>query len=450
LNPLKKQLAITGGASHRSLLSELPPPNNAMKKTLATLMLAAILSHADFVGILKAAENMPGVKPGSGTTTATNALEVENRAFILKTASAGDSESLGTALIFASQEGYKDIVESLIGKGAKLNAKTALGATALMMASQQGHKELAEMLIAKGADVNETSINGSTALMLAALRGHKETVELLTAKGADINSKALNGDTALTMASYNGHKEIVEFLVAKGASNVSKKPTSDSLSGAQIAALTKLINGEAAKTLPEVQGLLELKAANGLMIFESDDRLTVIAPGTIGNLSIRTANSQTIVHAICKRNVGNAALFAASNNMLFVATAMPGKTTPIPVIPSNFKPMTSVTGTNLTGRDLFDLWRSDIYNQTGSLGQRLNTMDETSLKDFCALLEQFPVAQVESHLKWLTDDSRATVANTAKASLIKWQTNWIDFLAKEARPSVQQNTKPSTDKPKMR
>ena len=47
-----------------------------------------------------------------------------------------------------------EIVQALIDKGADVNAKDKKGATALMLASQKGYKEIVQLLITKGADVN--------------------------------------------------------------------------------------------------------------------------------------------------------------------------------------------------------------------------------------------------------------------------------------------------------
>ena len=107
-----------------------------------------------------------------------------------------------TPLHKAAYEGYREIVELLIAKGADVNAKGGVtkGTIPLHKAASNGHKEVAEVLIAKGADVNAKSENGRTSLHNAALSGHKEVVELLISKGADLNAMHVTGGTPLDSA----------------------------------------------------------------------------------------------------------------------------------------------------------------------------------------------------------------------------------------------------------
>jgi ankyrin repeat protein len=122
-----------------------------------------------------------------------------------------------TALIYASRNGYKDIVELLLKYKADINIKNKFGNTALIYALRNGYKEIVELLLKYKADVNIKDNYGSTALILASYNGHIEIVELLLKHGADVNIQNLSGNTALILASYNEHKEIVELLKRHGA-----------------------------------------------------------------------------------------------------------------------------------------------------------------------------------------------------------------------------------------
>jgi ankyrin repeat protein/predicted nucleotidyltransferase len=122
-----------------------------------------------------------------------------------------------TALLVATYNGHKEIVELLLEKGADIEAKSNKGNTALLFAAFNGHKEIVELLLEKGADIEAKNNNGDTALLWAAFNEHKEIVELLLEKGAAIEAKTNNGDTALLLAAKNGNKEIVELLLEKGA-----------------------------------------------------------------------------------------------------------------------------------------------------------------------------------------------------------------------------------------
>ncbi|HLC18327.1 MAG TPA: ankyrin repeat domain-containing protein, partial [Thermodesulfobacteriota bacterium] len=93
-----------------------------------------------------------------------------------------------TGIIDAAIKGDLKGVQSLLAKGADVNAKRSDdGATALYMASQEGHTEVVKELLAKGADVNIKAGNGATALIIASKESHTEVVKELLAKGADVN-----------------------------------------------------------------------------------------------------------------------------------------------------------------------------------------------------------------------------------------------------------------------
>ena len=128
-----------------------------------------------------------------------------------------------TSLYYAAQNGYKEIAELLIEKGADVNVKlesqTAKeygmgGATPLRGAVANDHKEMAELLIAKGADVNVKEGLGITLLHFANTR---EIAELLIAKGLDVNAKDAEGWTPLHSAVANGHAEVAKLFIEKGA-----------------------------------------------------------------------------------------------------------------------------------------------------------------------------------------------------------------------------------------
>ena len=58
----------------------------------------------------------------------------------------------------AAKRGDLPAVERFIANGADVNVKTTDGITALMIASLNGHKEVVQSLLIKGADVNAETI----------------------------------------------------------------------------------------------------------------------------------------------------------------------------------------------------------------------------------------------------------------------------------------------------
>lgn len=133
-----------------------------------------------------------------------------------------------TALMFASNFGYLEMIDELLDRGADPNTAQADGATALMLAAQAGQSEAVDKLIRRGANVNKRHQDGRTALMLAAGSGtiqvknvtdsnHRAIVIALLAANADVSVVSRNGRTALTEAGSTDHNDLVPFFLARGA-----------------------------------------------------------------------------------------------------------------------------------------------------------------------------------------------------------------------------------------
>jgi ankyrin repeat protein len=117
--------------------------------------------------------------------------------------------------IYAANRGDAAAVQTLLSKGADVNAKWSGGKTALMFASLNGHREVVQMLLAKGADVNTKDTDGNTALVYASRKGHHE--QALLSKGANVNAMGGFLETALMNASRKGHSEVEALLMQAGA-----------------------------------------------------------------------------------------------------------------------------------------------------------------------------------------------------------------------------------------
>lgn len=129
-----------------------------------------------------------------------------------------------TALTFAARFGYSSIAQSLLEKGASVNAKGKNGESPLVWASRKGHTEVVKILAARGADLRD----GDNPMQLAVSAGHVTTVKALLDAGADVESvyritlavppfRVTEGKSSLLNASQKGHVEIVKLLLSKGA-----------------------------------------------------------------------------------------------------------------------------------------------------------------------------------------------------------------------------------------
>lgn len=125
-----------------------------------------------------------------------------------------DTDEMGrTALMFASFNGHKDVMELLIKNGADVNKKNEEGRTPLMFAASGPFPEAVYLLLEEGADVNPSdSVEKWTPLMYAAAEGNDDVVSLLLEHGANPNAVDKDGETAADFAQNNGHFQTVLLL----------------------------------------------------------------------------------------------------------------------------------------------------------------------------------------------------------------------------------------------
>lgn len=72
----------------------------------------------------------------------------------------------------------------LLSGGAKVDAKSAL-----LTASDEGHKEVVQILLEQSANVNAESKLFGSALSGASAKGHERVLQLLLEKGANVNAE---------------------------------------------------------------------------------------------------------------------------------------------------------------------------------------------------------------------------------------------------------------------
>jgi uncharacterized protein len=125
-----------------------------------------------------------------------------------------------TPLISAAAFAQTDILKLLINRGARINVTDRLGNTPLIsaacqcaLATMNTADDVIEILLDQGANVNARNHAGRTALMMASgMSGDASVLELLLERGADLRAKDRSGKTALTFARESRREDKIEVL----------------------------------------------------------------------------------------------------------------------------------------------------------------------------------------------------------------------------------------------
>ncbi|XP_067653301.1 ankyrin repeat domain-containing protein 50-like [Haliotis asinina] len=156
-----------------------------------------------------------------------------------------------TPIMVAANQGYKEVVELLVKRGADLSLRAQMG-NILHTACSRGHFDVVKYLLSlNSVDIDSRGWNERTPVMVAAFKGRKKVVELLVKHGADlslstatnneilhlsciqgefdvvkyllslnyfdVNCRGWNMMTPVMLAAYHGHKQVMELLVKHGA-----------------------------------------------------------------------------------------------------------------------------------------------------------------------------------------------------------------------------------------
>lgn len=127
------------------------------------------------------------------------------------------AENGSSALHYAAQRGQTETMDVLLANGAQINARGWQGRSALVFAAADGKNEAVQLLLMRGIDPKLASNNGSQAIHFAAQKGKAASVRILLDHAVAINSLGVNSRTALLFAAEEGKENVVELLLQRGA-----------------------------------------------------------------------------------------------------------------------------------------------------------------------------------------------------------------------------------------
>ena len=118
-----------------------------------------------------------------------------------------------TPLVYASEEGYTEIVKLLLDSGADADPNLQeQGRYTPLIVSSDNDYDIVKLLLENGADPNIQNHEGYTPLIWATIMGCNDIVKLLLENGADPNISDRWGDTAYDLAILGGQFNIAKLL----------------------------------------------------------------------------------------------------------------------------------------------------------------------------------------------------------------------------------------------
>ncbi len=108
--------------------------------------------------------------------------------------------------------GNYDALNDILNAGKDVFISNSRGKDLLMIACENGYKDIAELLIEKGADINAYDENYWTPLFYATFNGHIDVVKFLLENGADYNSEDINGKLPFLLTNGMNHQKTFKIF----------------------------------------------------------------------------------------------------------------------------------------------------------------------------------------------------------------------------------------------
>jgi len=136
-----------------------------------------------------------------------------------RTMLSASSKDMVSALLYAVEHEFDDILRCLLSVTIYLNARDQDSNTLLMLAVEKNSFKIASILLEHGVNIDETNhYNGNTALIVAVRNKHIDMVKYLVERGANMDIKSeVQEYTAIMLAVHHEDVVMTEYLIQSGA-----------------------------------------------------------------------------------------------------------------------------------------------------------------------------------------------------------------------------------------
>lgn len=206
-NELAKEVSMGNEEKVRELLTLGADPNYINRSNDTPLVIAAEKGYFNIVKLL--------VDRGADVNSIKN-FDIEEDIYDYDDSDYECQEEFRTALSYAAENGYFDIVKYLVDKGADINFGSC-NKTSLMYGAK--YFDIVKYLVDHGAKALVNEINGrwKNAIFFTSGPDTRRVVEYLLDHGLDIELEDGDNRTLLSRASSEGRVDLVRILIDHGA-----------------------------------------------------------------------------------------------------------------------------------------------------------------------------------------------------------------------------------------
>lgn len=198
-------------------------------------------------------------------------------------------------LLDAAYRGERERLADLLRDGAEANQLHG-GAAALHVGAEWGHTEIVELLLGAGAKVDAVDSCGRTALIWAAENGHTAIAQRLIAARCDVNWHDTEGISALSVAAGSANDELVKLLLKSGAKVLQEdaKPLRQAVETGKVETVRALL---AARADPCVRSDREMTPLQAAAAGGSVEVMKVLAEAALEHCDDLMPLSNALIHA---------------------------------------------------------------------------------------------------------------------------------------------------------